>query len=173
VLGSGAVAALIFGWMLPAAVASGAERVGGLVLILLGGAGLWTLFSGTAYGHVHAEHDGRRRWHLHFGSRTMHPRGAHAHSTVPTAMGAIFAVSSLRALVLLAPMGSPLTSLTVPIVLLLVVLFGLGILLSMSLFGVVLARALSMQKVEALGRMAGVVVSVASMTLGLYWIFSN
>ena len=36
-----------------------------------------------------------------------------------------------------------------PTVLLLVLLFGLGILLSMSLFGVVLARVLSLRKLEA------------------------
>jgi hypothetical protein len=84
-------------------------------------------------------------------------------------MGAVFAVSSLRALVLLAPMGTSLTSLAVPVVLLLVVLFGLGILLSMSLFGVVLARLISLQRLEIVGRWAGVVVAAASVLLGAYW----
>lgn len=173
VLGLGVIAVLAFGWMLPAAAASGAERVGGLLLVALGAAGLWSMLSGRAYGHVHAEDDGCFRWHLHFGAKGPHPSAVHSHSNVPTAMGAVFAVSSLRALVLLAPMGSPLTSLAVPVVLLLVVLFGLGILLSMSLFGVVLARVLSLRKVEALGRMAGVLVSGASVILGLYWLISN
>jgi hypothetical protein len=170
VLGLGVVGALVFGWILPAAAASGAERVGGLMLVLLGAAGLWSMWSGRAYGHVHTERDGRSRWHVHFSVRGEHPGDTHSHSNVPTAMGAVFAVSSLRALVLLAPMGTSLTSLAVPVVLLLVVLFGLGILLSMSLFGVVLARVLSLRKIEAIGRLAGVIVSAASVVLGVYWI---
>jgi len=62
---------------------------------------------------------------------------------------------------LLAPMGTSLSTLAVPIVLLLVVLFGLGILLSMSLFGVVLARLISLRRLEAVGRWAGVIVAAA------------
>jgi hypothetical protein len=88
-------------------------------------------------------------------------------------MGAVFAVSSLRALVMLAPMGASLTSMALPMVLLLVTLFGLGILLSMSLFGVVLARVLSLRKLETLGRAAGFIVAGASMALGLYWIIGT
>src|SRR5690348_3637885 len=102
-LGAGVVLALTFGWILPEALASGADRVGGGLLVLLGMAGLWTTLSGRAYGHVHVEHAGRPRWHLHFGTRAAHP-GSHEHSTLPTAVGAVFAVSSVRALVLLAPM---------------------------------------------------------------------
>ncbi len=169
VLGAAAALALTFGWILPEAMAARADRFGGALLILLGVAGLWSTMSGRAYGHVHAERDGRRRWHLHFGARAAHPRG-HAHSTLPTAMGAVFAVSSVRALVLLAPMGSALTSMAIPTVLLMVALFGLGILLSMSLFGVLLARVLSLGRLERIGRAAGIVVAAASIGLGLYWI---
>ncbi len=167
-LGVGVVLALSFRWILPAALALDAERVGGGLLVVLGGAGFWSAWSGTAYGHIHRERNGAPRWHLHFGTAT-HSSAAHSHSHVPTVMGALFAVSSLRALVLLAPMGSSLTSMALPTVLLLVLLFGLGILLSMSLFGVVLARVLSLRKLEALGRAAGFVVAGASMALGIYW----
>jgi hypothetical protein len=86
-------------------------------------------------------------------------------------MGAAFAVSSLRALVMLAPLGSSLQSMAVPTVLLLVLLFGLGILLSMSLFGVILARALSLRRLELLGRAAGFIVAAASVALGAYWMW--
>ncbi len=168
-LGAGVVLALMFGWVLPAAVASGADRAGGGLLVLLGLAGLWSTLSGRAYGHLHVEHGGRPRWHLHFGARAAHPRG-HEHSTVPTAVGAVFAVSSVRALVLLAPMGSSLSSMAVPTVLLLVLLFGLGILLSMSLFGVVLARVLSLRRLDTLGQLAATIVAAASICLGVYWI---
>jgi hypothetical protein len=172
-LGIGVVLALTFGWILPASLAVDAERVGGGLLVVLGGAGFWSAWTGAAYGHIHTEQDdGRPRWHLHFGAG-LHSHAAHAHSNVPTLMGAVFAVSSLRALVMLAPMGSALTSMHVPTMLLLVLLFGLGILISMSLFGVVLARVLSLRKLETLGRVAGFVVAGASMALGLYWIIGN
>jgi hypothetical protein len=171
-LGVGVSLALTFGWILPAAFATGAERTGGLLLVVLGAAGLWSTLTGRAYGHIHPERGLGPTWHVHFGAPDEHPAGTHQHSSVPTLMGAVFAVSSLRALVLLAPMGTSLTSLSAPIVLLLVLLFGLGILLSMSLFGVVLARVLSLRKVEAIGRAAGLVVGVSSIALGLHWIFA-
>jgi len=167
-LGAGVLAAVTFGWILPAALASSAERVGGAVLVVIGAAGLWTTWTGRAYSHVHRETDGRTRWHLHFG-RHGHAHESHAHSAMPVAMGAVFAVSSLRALVLLAPMGTSLTSLAIPVILLLVLLFGVGILLSMSLFGVVLARVVSLHHLQMLGRWAGVLVAAASIALGGYW----
>jgi hypothetical protein len=167
-LGAGVLAAVTFGWILPAALASSAERVGGAVLVLLGAAGLWSTWTGRAYSHVHRETDGRTRWHLHFGPHN-HAHESHAHSAMPVAMGAVFAVSSLRALVLLAPMGTSLTSLAIPVILLLVLLFGVGILLSMSLFGVLLARVVSLHRLQALGRWAGVLVAAASIALGGYW----
>ena len=54
----------------------------------------------------------------------------------------------------------------------LIALFGVGILLSMSLFGVVLARVLSLRAIERLGHTAAVVVAVASIGLGLGWVLS-
>jgi hypothetical protein len=172
VLGIGATVAVVFGVVVPATVSAGAERVGGLILILLGAVGLWGVASGRAYGHIHTENDGRSRWHVHLGGPTTHPRHGHAHSALPTAMGAVFAVSSLRALMLLEPFGARASTLALPIVLLLVALFGLGILLSMSLFGVVFARALSMRAVSLLGRSAAGLVAVASILLGLYWMLA-
>jgi len=66
-------------------------------------------------------------------------------------------------------MGTSLTSLAIPVILLLVLLFGVGILLSMSLFGVVLARVVSLHHLQMLGRWAGVLVAAASIALGGYW----
>ena len=139
------------------------------MLFRSGAASCWTTLSGRAYGHMHPEIGTGLRWHFHFGGKGSHPAGGHRHSVVPTAMGALFAISSLRALIMLAPMGASLAALSLPVLLVLVLLFGIGILLSMSLFGVVLAGVLSLRALEALGRTAGLLVGAASMALGVYW----
>ena len=167
VLGVGAALALGFGLVLPAAFESGAERLGGALLVVLGVVGAWGVVTGRAYSHLHPESDGRTRWHLHFAPAARHP---HGHSRVPTALGAIFAMSSLRALMLLEPFGASAATLALPVVLLLIMLFGVGILASMSLFGVILARVLSLGAVETIGRAAAGLVAVASILLGVYWI---
>jgi hypothetical protein len=166
VLAIGASVAIAFGIVLPAAFEAGAERVGGLLLIALGGFGLWGVFSGRAYSHLHQEVDGRTRWHFHFGTG----HRPHAHPRVPTILGAVFAISSLRALMLLEPFGAAAQTMAFPVLLLLNILFGLGILMSMSIFGVLLARLLSLSAVETMGRMAAGLVAVASILLGVYWI---
>ena len=167
-LGLGATLAVTLGWVLPAAVESGAERLGGALLVALGAAGLWTVLSGRAYGHVHAVNSGGNRWHVHIGGPAGHARARHD-AALPVLMGAVFAVSSLRMLMLLAPFGGEAGSLALPVLLVLIVLFGIGILLSMSLFGVLLARVLSLAAIDRLGRSAGLTVAMASIALGLYW----
>jgi hypothetical protein len=169
VLGLGATAAIAFGLVLPAAFETGAERLGGFLLILLGTLGLWGVVSGRAYSHLHPEDDGRTRWHFHFGVGH-HP---HAHSPLPTALGAVFALSSLRAIMLLEPFGASASMLALPTLLLLNILFGIGILMSMSLFGVLLARVLSLGAVEIISRVGALVVAVASVLLGAYWIWMS
>jgi hypothetical protein len=42
----------------------------------------------------------------------------------------------------------------------------------MSLFGVLLARVLSLAAIERLGRSAGLTVALASILLGLYWLLA-
>ncbi len=170
VLGAGAVAALLFGLAVPATVAAGGERVGGALLIGLGGAGVWSVLSGRAYGHFHHNGSPPSWWHLHFGPRAAHPARGHAHRSLPAILGAVFAVSSLRALMLLEPFGGDRGALALPDALLLVALFGLGILASMSLFGVVLARVLSARQMERSGQLAAGAVALASIALGVYWL---
>ncbi len=167
VLGIGAVAAVALGVVVPVVVSDGAETVGGALLVALGALGLWSLASGRTYGHIHADGTRPSRWHLHFGGS--HPAGGHAASPVPTALGAIFAVSSLRALMLLQPFGDGAQALGLPALLFLILLFGLGILASMSVFGLRLARVLSIRTVERSGRTAAALVAVGSIALGVYW----
>jgi nickel/cobalt exporter len=169
VLGVGATLAIGLGLVLPVAFETGAERLGGLLLIVLGVVGAWGVLSGRTFAHAHHESDGHLRFHLHFFGAAGHP---HGHSRVPTLLGAVFAMSSLRALMLLEPFGASTAALAFPAILALVVLFGVGILASMSLFGVVLARVLSFHGVQAISRWATLAVAAASVALGVYWIAS-
>ena len=96
------------------------------------------------------------------------------HSHVPGILGAVFAVSGLRALTMMAPFGDAgpggfaASMLTL---LYLIAVFAVGIVISMSLFGVVLSRVLgSVWLATHVGRGAAVITALASIALGVYWI---
>ena len=172
-LGVGATAALVAGWTVPLIVERGGEMVGGALLIWLGALSLWAVAAGRVYSHAHARPPKPSdAWHLHLGLPARHPLPSSHHTAVPTLVGAAFAVSSLRALTLLAPFGQNAAAAELPLLLTLIAFFAAGILLSMSLFGVVLARVLSTRAVIGLGRLAGTAVAVGSIALGVYWITS-
>jgi nickel/cobalt transporter (NicO) family protein len=169
-LALGASALLLLGWSLPIVVERGGELLGGLLLIVLGAIGLWGVGAGRVYGHSHLHgHEPAPHWHLHIGKRDRHPMpGAHSH--LPTMIGAAFAVSSLRALTLLAPFGDRVGAAPLPMLIGLVIVFAAGILLSMSLFGVAFAGFMNARVVARLGRAAGAVMALSSIALGVYWI---
>ncbi len=167
-LGAGALVAL--GWSLPLVVERGGEILGGLLLMVLGGIGLWGVAAGTVYGHSHRHgHEPAAHWHLHVGRQDHHPPPS-AHSHLPTILGAAFAISSLRALTLLAPFGEGLAASPLSTLLMLIAVFGVGILLSMSLFGVAFARLMSAAIAARLGQAAAVIMACASIAFGVYWI---
>ena len=171
-VGAGALIAL--GWSLPLIVERGGEMLGGSLLIVLGGVALWGIAAGRVYGHAHADHgQPAPHWHLHVGRQDRHPLPS-AHFHLPTIVGAAFAVSSLRALTLLVPFGEGSGASALPLVLILglVVVFALGILISMSLFGVALARLMSARALQRVSSIAAAAMAVASMTLGVFWIVS-
>lgn len=168
-----ASAIIVLGWTLPVVVERGGEMLGGVLLIVLGGTALWGVAAGRVYGHTHRHgHEAEPHWHLHIGRRDRHPVGG-AHSHIPTFIGAAFAVSSLRALTLLAPFGDRFSAAPLPMLLILIGVFAAGILLSMSLFGVAFAGLMSARVVSRLGRAAGVLMAVSSIVLGLYWILKS
>jgi nickel/cobalt exporter len=172
-LALGASAIVLLGWSLPIVVERGGEMLGGFLLIALGGVGLWGVFAGRVYGHTHLHgHERSPHWHLHIGRRDRHPvPGAHSH--VPTIIGAAFAVSSLRALTLMAPFGTGIGAVPLSTLLMLIGVFAAGILLSMSLFGVAFANLMTARLVARLGRTVGALMAVSSMALGMYWIFKS
>jgi nickel/cobalt transporter (NicO) family protein len=170
VLALGAGALVMLGWSLPLVVERGGEMLGGLLLIGLGGIGLWGAFSGRVYGHTHRHgQEAVPHWHLHIGRFDRHPLPS-AHSHLPTIIGAAFAVSSLRALTMLAPFGDGLAGSPLSTLLMLIGVFGLGILCSMSLFGVAFARLMSAAVTARLGQSAALLMAGASIALGVYWI---
>ena len=171
-LAVGASAIILLGWTLPLVVERSGEMLGGVLLIALGAIALWGVSAGRVYGHTHRHgHEAAPHWHLHIGRRDHHPVAA-SHSHLPTIIGAAFAVSSLRALTLLAPFGDRLGAAPISLLLVLIAVFAAGILLSMSLFGVAFASLMTVRVIARLGRAAGAVMAVASMGLGVYWILA-
>ena len=145
-LGCGAALIVVVGWSIPAHVERGGEMLGGALLIVMG---LVTL------QHLR-RHSARRP--------------AHAHSHFPSMVGAAFAVSSLRAVVLLTPFGADASSQPLPVLLALIGIFAIGILASMSLFGVLLAGVLSTCVLQRVGHAAGALVGISSIVLGIAWV---
>jgi nickel/cobalt transporter (NicO) family protein len=167
-LGAGALIGL--GWSLPLMVERGGEMLGGSLLIVLGATGLWGIAAGRFYGHAHpGDQQPAPHWHLHVGRRERHPLPS-AHSHLPTIVGAAFAISSLRALTLLAPFGDRAAAAPLPLVFGLVGVFAVGILISMSLFGVAFARLMSARALQRISSAAAMTMAIASMALGVFWI---
>jgi nickel/cobalt transporter (NicO) family protein len=168
-LGAGAV--LLLGWQIPELVERTGEIVGGTLLIVMGAFTLWVVAANRLYGHVHPP--GWMHWHVHLGRRERHP-APDAHSAGAGLLGAVFAVSGLRALTLLAPeLSSGGAGGSLVTLLYLVGVFAVGIVLSMSLFGVVLSQILGSPRLAAaVGRGAALVTALASIALGTYWVMA-
>ena len=167
VLGVSAAAVLLFGWQVPVVLERGGELVGGWLLVVLGGMGFWVLINREVYtpAHVHSSNLAR---HLSFGSQNQ--RSTHVlHSYIPTALGAIFAVSGLRALTLLTSFsGAEAESLLA--LLGFVTIFTMGIVLAMCSFGILLAQLMSSRILLGVSRIAAGVTAAASILLGIYWL---
>ena len=171
-LSIGAGLVLFFGWQIPVRLEQTGEFVGGCVLIALGLVGGWLAWTGRFYAHAHAhahEHGLHSHWHLHIGRQ--HSHRASVHTALPGVMGAVFAVSGLRALILSLPLwGAPSSPHAVGTLLFLVALFALGILMSMSLFGIVLAHAMDAKRMTGhVARFAAAATALGSFALGVYW----
>jgi hypothetical protein len=173
-LAAGTTFVFLVGWTIPILVERAGEVAGGCILIALGLTGLWMAMTRRLYGHAHPHASGlasrlHTHWHLHLGSDTHSPL-SHRHSPVPTVLGAVFAISGLRALSLLTPIGAQAGSFVT--VLGLSLIFAIGILLSMSLFGIVLAGILGAPRASAwAGQAAAVITAAGSVGLGAYWVF--
>ncbi len=174
-LATGAGLVLFFGWQIPARFEQGGELVGGCLLIVLGLAVGWLTVRGQLYLHSHAHEDGahgaHRHWHLHLGREHSHRPAIH--TVLPGALGAVFAVSGLRALIVSLPLwDAPASANHFWSLLFLISIFALGILLSMSLFGIVLAHTLSARRMTGtVARLSSAATALASFALGVFWIW--
>ena len=159
-LGLGAGLIVLIGWSIPPHVERGGEMLGGALLIAMG---LMTL--------QHLKHlkqppsrVARRRPGPSHPAHPVHP------SHLPATIGAAFAISSLRAVVLLTPFGPDAGTQPLPLLLALIGAFAAGILISMSLFGVALAGVLSTRALHRVGHGAGALVGISSVVLGVAWV---
>lgn len=176
----GTAAVLLLGWQLPLWLDRAGEVTGGWLLILLGAMGGWLTVTGRVYAHSHAhahgphDHDEHghdpphSHWHIHVGRRHEH-HARSIHTALPGALGAIFAASGLRALLLALPLwGAPQE---IGNLMSLVAVFAIGILASMSLFGIVVAHTLDARRMSAhAARFAAGATALGSLALGVYWI---
>ena len=171
-LGAGLV--LFFGWQIPVRVEQGGEFVGGCLLIALGLIVGWLTVSGRLYVHMHVHESGEQRahshWHLHLGRQ--HSHRPSIHTMLPGVLGAVFAVSGLRALILSLPLWSSTGSANhFWSLLFLITIFAIGILMSMSLFGIVLAHTLADRRMTGrVARFSAAATALSSLALGVYWI---
>jgi hypothetical protein len=156
-IGAGLI--VLVGWTLPPGVERGGEMLGGGLLVVMGIVTLQHLRR-----HQHDQHHHQHDQHL------LHDQHDQHHSHLPTMVGAAFAVSSLRALAMLTPFGTRLGAAPLPLLIALIAVFAVGILLSMTLFGVFLARVLSTRTLERLGHGAGALIGASSVILGVAWV---
>jgi hypothetical protein len=170
-LGAGLV--LFFGWQIPVRFEQGGEFIGGCLLIVLGVIVGWLTITGRLYVHSHT-HENRigahSHWHLHLGRQ--HSHHPVIHTVMPGVLGAVFAVSGLRALMLSLPLWhTPVGGPHLGALLFLVSLFAVGILISMSLFGIVLAHTLADRRMTGqVARVSAAATALGSFVLGIYWI---
>lgn len=161
VLGAGALAAALTGFMIPERWEARLEVLGGASLLALG---CWTVLSKRGL-----------LAHAHGGEVHAHGGGAdHAHDAAPiggryqAAVGALFGLSGVRATLLLLPlMARDRAAMLVAGV----ALFGAGVVLSMFLVGWFAQRAAD--AATRWERGLRVPVGVASMLCGAWWVVSH
>lgn len=167
VLAVAAAAGLLLRFTVPARFELAMETTGGLLLL---GLGVWVLLdlrgdSWVVHVHPHEHNQDKAHSHVH-----VHRHGLeeHRHSHLAWGLGAVFALSGVRSLLVMVPVVlAPRFS----VALLYILLFGLGIVLSMSLYGWLASQFFRLaSRDRTLDRLAGALTGVASLALGGYWL---
>jgi hypothetical protein len=170
-----AVAALGGAWLgatVPRVAEEAGELLAGILLVALGLACALALLTRRVYGHTHPHGpDGRSHWHMHVGGAHRHATRGHAH--LPSLLGAAFAISGVRALTIVGAQGIKPGSLPLLGPILLALLFACGLILSMTLFGLLLGGVLSTRAASRMGQGASWLTAAASTLLGVYWMLAS
>lgn len=159
--------ALVFsGLQLPARFEPAAERIVGVVLVLLG---IFAISRARRlHGHWHA-HEGKRHWHLH--SHRASDAHAHDHRAL-LGIGMLHGLAGTGALVVALPVtiaGSRASALTF------LAVFGIGTILSMSLFSAAAGWLLSATTGGSRNahRTTIIVAGLLSTGVGVWWIVAG
>jgi ABC-type nickel/cobalt efflux system permease component RcnA len=168
------IVVLLLGAAIPVALSRIAESSVGAVLILIGLWMLWDLRRRNAHLHFH-QHDGlppHAHWHVHESEQCHHHnRDSHTHQHGAVIVGVIHGLAGsapLLALLPLASAGSPWLGIAY------VLVFGLGVLMMMVLFGGLLGWV-----IDRLDQWSALVLTrlrtmaaIISMGMGGYWLYA-
>jgi len=176
-LGHGAVilfvgaSILIFGVSLPDALSHYAEKAVAILLLVLGGWILWDLYRSRAHFHFH-EHHGTTR-HAHWHIKETETNNAelsveHKHGHRAVMVGVLHGLAGLAPLLALVPIAKQPVWLAITYLL----IFCLGVFLSMLIFGGVLGKVIEgIQKYSVLSiNVIRGLVGISSISLGLVWL---
>lgn len=159
---------IIVNFTIPLSFEKGSKILGGTLLVFLGGWILYDLLKGkfSLHRHLHA-HGGENHRHLHFHLWGRH-KARHLHPHLPTLLGSAFALSGIGALLVVIPVVlAESTGKSI----LYVLLFGIGIISSMSIYGFITARFFRIfLRNRLLFKGSLVATGLISIFLGLYWI---
>jgi hypothetical protein len=159
--------ALLWNVTIPSSWQTAAEILSGSLLVLLG---LWTFMEWlreVGYALPHSHHHGTRRsehTHFHIHLRGQHPH-RHIHPHVSSLLGGLFALAGIRSLLMsTVPILQTRSSLWASLYIL---LFGMGIVVSMTAYGWLAGSAISGRRTR---KWLTLTLACLSVGLGLYWI---
>jgi len=161
-------AVIFLGMAIPQQLSNMAESLVGVVLILLGVYVLWDMKRQHAHLHFH-QHDGmsdHAHWHSHQQDKSMHNKDAHKHAHTPVFVGVLHGVAGSAPLLVLLPVtkiSSPWLGFSY------LIIFGIGVFLSMVLFGGLLGHIFAWLKQWGNQFINGlrVLVSIISISYGI------
>ena len=179
------LAGLVLKVAIPGTLERLGEVLGGVLLVMLGIMAAYEALLGHRHPHSHLEGTpagpqsvSHSHWHRHpFGAHPGHgdeAQHARAHNHGPTALlvGGLFALSGLRSLLLMLPLT--LAASTLSTMAGYILIFGLGIVLSMGVYGWLAAQAFTAaaRTHPALGA-ARTAAGLLSVAVGVYWVVSH
>ncbi|HUO51865.1 MAG TPA: sulfite exporter TauE/SafE family protein [Gemmatimonadaceae bacterium] len=153
---------VLSGLRIPDRFAPVAERLVGVVLIALGLSAMWR--AKRLHAHVHS-HDGSAHWHVH--SHAESEAHDHAHGAL-FGIGMLHGLAGTGALVALLPSYAETRAGGI----LFLVVFGVGTVCSMALFGATAGHLFSLTTRRELRfeRLAVAGAGVASLAVGIWWL---